>query len=172
MTMTAVRPESSVVDGGAFRRALGQFVTGVTVATTSGLDGEPVGMTANAFTSVSLDPPLVLLCVGRSASSFRAMQSAERYAVHILSAEQQPVSDAFARSAADGADKFAEVAWRRADDGLPLLDEYLARLECTIVDRVDAGDHVLYIGRVDAADVADLGTTPLAFFQGRYASAA
>jgi flavin reductase (DIM6/NTAB) family NADH-FMN oxidoreductase RutF len=152
-----------------FRQALGHFLTGVTVATTCGPAGEPVGMTVSAFMSASLDPPLVLLSVARSAASFAAMDSARRYAVHILREDQRETSAAFARSAADGADKFAAIAWSRAEDGLPLLDDHLARLECTIIDRVALGDHVGYVGRVDSARVAD-GSEPLVYFRGGYAS--
>jgi flavin reductase (DIM6/NTAB) family NADH-FMN oxidoreductase RutF len=163
----AVNVERSV-DPVTFRRALGRFLTGVTVTTTCGPDGEPVGMTANAFSSVSLDPPLVLLCLARSAASFAAMEAAERYAVHILAHEHKAISDAFARSAADGADKFAAVSWHRSADGLPLLNDFLARLECTIVERVDAGDHAVYIARVDNAHVCEGEPAPLAFFGGTY----
>jgi flavin-dependent trigonelline monooxygenase, reductase component len=159
----------SAVGATEFRHVLGHFLTGVTVATACGPAGEPVGMTVNAFMSASLDPPLVLLSVARSAASFTAMETARRYAVHILSEEQRDISAAFARSAADGADKFAEIRWSRAKDGLPLLDDYLARLECTIVDRVELGDHVGYVGRVDAAS-ARTGGGPLGFFRGGYAS--
>jgi flavin reductase (DIM6/NTAB) family NADH-FMN oxidoreductase RutF len=157
------------LDPATFRHALGHFLTGVTVATTNGPEGEPVGITANSFTSVSLDPPLVLLCIARSAASFDAMESARRYAVHILGEEQHVVSRAFAESAAAGAQKFAQVGWRRAPDGLPLLDEYLARLECTIVERVELGDHVGYVGHVDAAET-NAAASPLGFFRGGYAS--
>lgn len=163
-----VEPPTSV-DADTYRHALGHFLTGVTVATTSDAAGNPVGMTANAFTSVSLDPPLVLLCVARSASSFEAMQHAPRYAVHILSEQQQAVSTAFARSAASGAHKFAEINWHPAEDGLPLLDDCLARIECTVTDRVDIGDHVGYVARVDAVRIRPDGA-PLGFFRGRYAN--
>lgn len=151
-----------------FRRTLGQFLTGVTVATTVDPRGEPVGMTANAFTSVSLDPPLVMLCVARTAASFEAIERASRYAVHILGDHQEAVSAAFARSAADGAEKFAGIAWHRAEDGLPLLDECLARIECTITERIELGDHVGYVGRVELGHF-DTEAAPLGFFRGRYA---
>jgi flavin reductase (DIM6/NTAB) family NADH-FMN oxidoreductase RutF len=108
-----------------------------------------------------------MLCVARAAASLPAVEQAERYAVHILHDRQRHISRAFARSAAGGAQKFAEVAWRPDDDGLPLLDEYLARVECTVIDRVELGDHVAYVGRVDAAHAAG-GVPPLAFFRGQY----
>jgi len=168
-TVPATVESSGPVDPPTFRQAMAHFLTGVTVATTTGPAGEPVGMTANSFTSVSLEPPLVLLCIARTAASFAAMQQADRYAVHILSAEQQATSSAFACSAADGADKFGQVRWRRAPDGLPLLDDYLARVECTIVEHMELGDHVGYVGRVDAAQTR-VSAAPLAFFRGRYGS--
>jgi flavin reductase (DIM6/NTAB) family NADH-FMN oxidoreductase RutF len=139
--------------------------------TAAGPDGEPIGMTANSFTSVSLDPPLVLLCVARSAASYAAMEQTERYAVHILHDDQHEVSSAFARSAKSGAQKFADVAWHVGPDGLPLLDECLARIQCTITTRVELGDHVGYVARVDVAEAEEAGA-PLAFFRGRYASLA
>jgi flavin reductase (DIM6/NTAB) family NADH-FMN oxidoreductase RutF len=159
------------IDELGFREALGHFLTGVTVVTTTGVSGEPVGMTANAFTSVSLDPPLVLVCVARSAASFAAMERADRYAVHILHGGQDRVSGAFARSAAAGAEKFGQVGWHWSDGGLPALNECLARLECSVDGRVELGDHVGYIGRVEAAS-AEREAAPLAFFRGRYATLA
>lgn len=156
------------VDAGTFRRALGHFLTGVTVVTTTGPAREPVGMTANAFTAVSLDPPLVALCLARSAASHAAMRSADRFAVHVLTADQEHLSQAFARTAADGARKFDGLAWRAAPDGLPLLDDYLVRLQCSVVQGVEAGDHVIHIGRVEVADIADGDVAPLAYFRGRH----
>ncbi|HTX07784.1 MAG TPA: flavin reductase family protein [Solirubrobacteraceae bacterium] len=172
---TALADSGTLTDGGvdpdSFRRALGCFLTGVTIVTTIGADGQPIGMTANSFTSVSLDPPLVLVSVARSAASFAAMEQAQRYAVHILHRHQHDVSSAFARSAAGGAQKFDGVAWHSSADGLPVLDEYLARIDCTITQRVELGDHVGYIARVDAAE-AGRGSGPLAFFRGRYSGLA
>jgi flavin reductase (DIM6/NTAB) family NADH-FMN oxidoreductase RutF len=165
---TAMATEKRMpLDAAGFRQTLGHFLTGVTVATTTGPRGEPVGMTANAFTSVSLDPPLVLLCVARTAASFEAMERAARYAVHILADHQESVSAAFARSAADGAEKFSTIQWHRADDGLPLLDDCVARIECTIADRIELGDHVGYVGRVELGHSRS-ELAPLAFFRGRY----
>jgi flavin reductase (DIM6/NTAB) family NADH-FMN oxidoreductase RutF len=155
------------LDSAGFRQTLGHFLTGVTVATTTGVRGEAVGMTANAFTSVSLDPPLVLLCVARTAASFEAMEQATRYAVHVLGDHQESVSAAFARSAADGAEKFSEIEWHRAEDGLPLLDDCLARIECTICERIELGDHIGYVGRVELGHSRS-ELAPLAFFRGRY----
>ena len=162
------RSKVSGIDPASFRTALGRFLTGVTIVTTTGPSGEPVGMTANAFTSVSLDPPLVMVCVARSAASFAAMEKAESYAVHILHHDQHELSGTFALSAAQGAEKFAGVAWHRSADGLPLLDECLARFECLIIRRIELGDHIGYLGHVGAAAI-EAAASPLAFFQGRYA---
>lgn len=154
------------VEPADFRYALGHFLTGVTIVTTVDAAGGPVGMTANAFTAVSLDPPLVLVCVARTASSHGAMHQAERYAVHILTDGQRHVSAAFARSAAEGARKFDQVQWSFGQTGLPLLADYLARVECTVVARLELGDHVGYVGRVDATAANGRGE-PLAFFRGQ-----
>jgi flavin reductase (DIM6/NTAB) family NADH-FMN oxidoreductase RutF len=154
-----------------FRHALGHFLTGVTIVTTAGPAGEPVGMTANAFTSVSLDPPLVMICLARSAASFAAMERADRFAVHILHGGQHELSSRFARSASAGEDKFADVAWHRSEHSVPLLDDSLARVQCTKVQRIELGDHVGYVGRVDAAEAeSPSAVSPLGFFRGRYAS--
>jgi 3-hydroxy-9,10-secoandrosta-1,3,5(10)-triene-9,17-dione monooxygenase reductase component len=158
----------TAIDRDAFRTALGHFLTGVTIVTTTAASGEPVGLTANAFTSVSLDPPLVMVCVARSAASFRAMARAERFAVHILHRGQHELSSAFARSAATGAEKFAGIAWHPSEDGVPLLDECLARVECAAARRITLGDHVAFVGHVYGA-WADQGAPPLGFFRGRYA---
>jgi 3-hydroxy-9,10-secoandrosta-1,3,5(10)-triene-9,17-dione monooxygenase reductase component len=159
-----------IVDPSAFRDALGRFLTGVTVVTARAADGAPVGMTANAFTAVSLSPPLVAVAVARSAASQPAMDGAPRFAVHILRDGQESVSQRFARSAADGTRKFEDLAWKPAPDGLPLLEEYLARLECRTWERVNAGDHVLYVGCVERADVGGDEPAPLAYFRGRLTS--
>lgn len=156
-------------DPQSLRHVLGHFLTGVTIVTTTGPEGGPVGMTANAFTSVSLEPPLVLVCVAASASSFAAMEEASHYAVHFLHEGQHAVSSTFARSAADGTEKFAGVEWHRGETGVPLLDDSLARLECRVVQRIELGDHVAYIGRVEAAHPPEGDAAPLGFYRGSYA---
>lgn len=164
---------AGMVDPTAFRQALGHFLTGVTIVTTTAPAGEPVGMTANAFTSVSLHPPLVMVCLARSAASLPAMEQAERFAVHILHGGQHELSSRFARSASSGEDKFAGVAWHRSEHGVPVLDESLAHLECTTTQRIELGDHVGYVGHVDAASAGGpAAVSPLGFFRGRYASLA
>jgi flavin reductase (DIM6/NTAB) family NADH-FMN oxidoreductase RutF len=159
--------DSAGINANEFRAALRQFLTGVTIATTAGDEGAPIGLTANAFTSVSLDPPLVLLCVARSASSYRAMERATHIALHVLAEPQHHLSRTFAVSAGDGVDKFIGVDWTPNAAGVPLINGCLARLECSVVDRLELGDHLGILGQVDAAD-ADEQTAPLGYFRGAY----
>lgn len=147
----------------AFRAALSQFAAGVTVVTTIGDDGKPCGLTATAFTSVSLDPPLVLVCIDKGADSFPHLLAAPAFAVSILTAEQQSLSNQFARS---GTDKFAGVATRTAVTGSPLIADALVHLDCRTTQRVEAGDHVVFIGMVEFAEV--LAGNPLLYHGGAY----
>src|SRR4051794_16154357 len=153
------------------RRALGAFATGVTVITTQGRHAS-CGMTANAFSSLSLDPPLVLVCVGRSAELARAVEANGAFAVNILSAAQEPLSRYFAsRDRPRGPGAFSEVAWRRAGSGSPILDGVAGHIDCRLQTVQPAGDHVIVIGTV-----TDLGVcaerSPLLFVHGRYATVA
>lgn len=147
------------------RRALGAFVTGVTVVTTLDAAGNPRGFTANSFTSVSLDPPLVLVCVAKTAASCPVFSAAKGYAVNILAEDQRDVSATFASRAAD---RFAAVRWRRERTGSPILDGVAAWFDCERQDTVDAGDHVILIGRVVAFDHAP--ANPLGYCRGSYVS--
>jgi len=146
-----------------FRSALRHFAAGVTVVTTRDGDGRPSGLTANAFTSVSLDPPLVLVCVDREAAAHSAFEQHGWFAVNVLAKGQELLSRQFAAS---GSDKFAGVAFREGQAGLPLLDGVLAALECRIVDRYTAGDHTIFVGQVEGASLG--GGSPLVYFQGAY----
>ena len=147
-----------------FRDVLGRFCTGVTVVTS--MSGDlPVGMTCQSFTSVSLDPPLVLFCPAKTSRAWPQMQRAGFFCVNLLSHDQLELSDAFARK---GVDKFAGVSWRSSATGAPLLDGVLGWVDCTIYAVHEAGDHYVVIGRV-----MDLGVEeaphPLLFYQGQYA---
>jgi 3-hydroxy-9,10-secoandrosta-1,3,5(10)-triene-9,17-dione monooxygenase reductase component len=150
-------------DQGEFRKALGQFATGVTIITAIS-DGEPCGVAANSFTSVSLDPPLVLFCVGRSSSTWPRIEKARRFAVNILGEHQEEVSVLFATK---GADRFGETDWHVGVGGSPVLHDTLAYLDCEFWAEYDGGDHIIVVGRV-----LDLGIThdagPLLFFRGQY----
>ncbi|MEO0818850.1 MAG: flavin reductase family protein [Pseudomonadota bacterium] len=133
-------------DTAALRRALGAFATGVTIVTaTSPTSGRPVGFTANSFTSVSLSPPILLVCLAHTAASYACFCASESFAVNVLAAEQQTIAKIFATR---GADKFAEVAWTPGLRGAPLIDGSLARFDCAMHERVTAGDHDILLGRV------------------------
>jgi flavin reductase (DIM6/NTAB) family NADH-FMN oxidoreductase RutF len=164
MTDIAVR-ERAPIDPVALRRAFGTFVTGVTVVTTLDADGSPRGMTANSFTSVSLDPPLLLVCVAKSASSYQAFTSSGCFAVNILHEGQVGVSGTFASKSPD---KFQSVTHDRIHTGAPVLTDSLTWFDCTTYSSVDAGDHTILIGEVLAFGTSP--TAPLGFCRGRYAS--
>ena len=134
-----------------FRTALRSFATGVTVVTTRDREGRPSGLTASAFTSVSLDPPLVLVCVDHAATAHPDFRERGWFAVNILRREQEALSRRFAAS---GGDKFGGVACHEGRTGLPLLDGALATLECRIVEAHEAGDHTIFIGQVETVSVA------------------
>ncbi|MCC5858981.1 MAG: flavin reductase family protein [Ectothiorhodospiraceae bacterium] len=145
------------------RDALGAFSTGVTVVTTRAADGSPVGMTVNSFTTVSLEPPLVLWSAHRGVDPFDAFVSADHYAVHVLHAGQQGIADHFARSIRD---KFTGIRIRSGIQGLPLLDDYTARFQCRVERRLEGGDHVMLLGHVLAFDHQP--GEPLIFHAGGY----
>jgi len=151
------------VDLRELRNAFGQYATGVTVVTARGEDGRPVGVTANSFSSLSLEPPLVLWALDRKASSLAAFQSADHFGVSVLSASQHHLSRLFATS---GADKFAGGVAHDGPSGVPLLDGALAHFVCRSVRQLDAGDHVLVIGEVEHYETFD--GEPLVFHSGAY----
>lgn len=159
--------ETPGFDVRAFRRALGQFATGVTIVTCLDADGAPTGMTANSFSSVSLDPPLVLWSLDRRAKGFEAYANADRFAVSILSVDQTELSNRFARS---GGDKFAGLDWPAGEGGVPLVPEAAARFECATERRLDGGDHVIILGRVTAFERTERPV--LVFAQGSYGAVA
>jgi len=150
-------------DAGEFRQVLGQFATGVTVITAID-DGEPVGVAANSFTSVSIDPPLVLFCVARSSSTWPRIERGRKFAVNILGDHQEELCGLFATK---GADRFGQTEWRVGAGGSPVLHDTLAYLDCEFWAEYDGGDHIIVVGRV-----LDLGMqregAPLLFFRGKY----
>ena len=152
----------SRIDPREFRDALGSFATGVTVITTRDAAGAPVGITASSFNSVSLDPPLVLFSLARTARSLPAFAQAQHWAVHILRAEQEALCARFARS---GADKFAGLDFAGGLGDAPLLDGCAARMQCRTAFRHEGGDHLIFVGEVLAFDRAD--AAPLVFHAGR-----
>ncbi len=151
-------------DSRTLRDALGCFATGVTVVTTMDREDQPVGLTANSFTSVSLEPELLLVCLAKSAGSLAAFQAAEQFAVNVLHIGQQPVSNRFARS---GADKFADTDFERWEGGVPILKNSLASFECDRFAFHDGGDHEILIGRVRRVRY-EPQRDPLLYFRGKY----
>jgi len=146
-----------------FRRICGKFASGITIATVRDAGGAPHGMTANSFTSVSLVPPLVLVCVDHRARILEHFRIGKHFGVNILGAAQRPLSDRFAGS---GYDRFEGVTWRPGHTGVPLLMDALATLECARVNVVTAGDHDIVIGEVLHADCQD--GDPLVFYGSQY----
>ncbi len=151
------------IDRTELRRVMGFFATGVTVITTRDLDGRPYGLTANAVCSVSLDPPLLLVCVDKGAESHPAFVRSRLFAINILGLGHEDLSRRFAVS---GGDKFVDVPFRSGITGLPLLEGVLAAVECRVVDVYEAGDHTIFIGEVEGLEAAE--GDPLLFFRGKY----
>ena len=153
-----------VISADEFRRTLGHFASGVTVITTCDRDGRPTGLTASAFTSVSLEPPLILVCVDNKAQSYPALLGGKMFAVNILGLEQEAVSRRFATTKIEN--KFEGVPFTLSQLGLPLIDNALAQLECATVSVHLEGDHTIFVGRVEGASTG--GGAPLVYFRGRY----
>lgn len=148
-----------------FRAALGRFATGVTIVTTLDGDGRPVGLTANSFNSVSLDPPMVLWSLARTSRNLGIFERATHYAINVLASDQRALSDRFARPVEN---RFAGVDWRAGLGGVPVLDGVTAVFECSHATRVPGGDHIVFLGQVEAFDARD--REPLLYHGGRYAT--
>jgi len=153
-----------VIEPGLFRRVLGHFPTGVAVIAAIADDGQPAGMAVNSFASASLDPALVAFFPGKASTSWTRMRPAASFCVSVLGHEQDEICRAFAVS---GGDKFANVSWRPAPSGAPIVEGSLAWIDCVPHSAAEVGDHYLVVGRV-----LDLGVhepvLPLLFFQGGY----
>jgi len=146
------------------RSVMARYPTGVTVVTTQDANGQPVGLTVNSFTSLSLDPPLVLVCIGNGASTLRWLTEAECFGVSILADHQAAISDRFAREPSEG--RFEAVPWEAAPGGSPVLTEATAWIECTRENVLPGGDHSILVGRVEHAAVSD--REPLLFHSRGY----
>lgn len=160
MTNSAVDAD---FDPKAFRRALGNFATGVTIITAEGGDGEKVGVTASSFNSLSMDPPLILWSSMKNARSCEIFESASHFAVNILASDQMDMSNHFARQQED---KFAGFDWGKGLGGAPIFPNCAGRFQCETYDKLDGGDHWIFIGKVIKFD--DFGRAPLCFHQGSY----
>jgi flavin reductase (DIM6/NTAB) family NADH-FMN oxidoreductase RutF len=148
-----------------FRQVLGHFPTGVTVVTGAAADG-PVGMAVGSFFSVSLEPPLVGFCPGKSSGSWPQIEATGSFCVNILADDQEDVCRTFAMR---GDDKFSSIGWSKAPTGAPLLDDVLAWIDCDVEAVHDAGDHYLVVGAVRQLEIGHEGK-PLVFFRGGYGS--
>ena len=161
-------PKGSVMsfDRRELRNAFGCFATGVTIITTLDRDGERVGITANSFTSLSLEPPLVLFCVDSSINSFQAFESCRHFNVNVLREDQQELSANFAQS---GDDKWEGVAHAAGENGCPVFDGALATLECAKHAMYEGGDHLIMVGRVTGMAYDGGSCRPLLYYKGAYA---
>ena len=146
-----------------FRAALGTFVTGVTIVTARDGSGRPVGLTANSFNSVSLDPPMVLWSLSLRSASLPVFRDADSWAVHVLAADQQALSDRFARP---GEDRFAGLGDSDGEEGAPMIPGYAARFGCRARFEYEGGDHAIFLGEVVAFERREV--EPLIYHSGRY----
>ena len=151
------------IDPRELRNVFGAFATGVTVITTKDVMGKPFGLTANSYTSLSLDPPRVLVCVDKKVDCYTCFEQSKVFVVNILSEGQDQLSTRFATK---GIEKFEGVAVRQGNLGVPLLEGAVAHIECTLTSAYEGGDHTIYVGEIQS--VAASGDRPLLFFKGKY----
>lgn len=151
------------IDKNELRRVMGHFATGVTVITTRDEKGNPYGLTANAVASVSLVPPLILICVDKKCDTYPYFASSKVFVVNVLSEGQERLSRTFATT---GIEKFDGIGYEKSELGCAILHDAVGHLECKIVNEIDAGDHTIYVGEVHSAAAEDV--RPLLFFRGGY----
>ncbi|MBI2212759.1 MAG: flavin reductase family protein [Acidobacteria bacterium] len=148
------------IDAGGFKQAMSRWASGVTVVTAQ-YDGVRHGMTVSSFASVSLDPPLVMVCIGKAAPTHDTIRKGERFVVNVLAETQEEISIRFATKHED---RFEGVALRTGQLGVPIIEGCLAAIECRLHETLPGGDHTIFVGEVVRADVAD--GSPLIYFQG------
>ena len=146
-----------------FRRACGRFATGVTIASVIDREGAPHGLTVSSFTSVSLSPPLILVCLGHEVTVIDHFRAARFFGISVLSEDQRHLSERFARK---GADRFNGVSWEPGETGVPLIPGVLAAIECETRDRITSGDHDIFVGEMMRGRVSE--GNPLVYFASRY----
>lgn len=151
------------IEKSELRRVMGHYATGVTVITTFSKEGKLHGLTANAVSSLSLEPPLLIICVDKKAESYSSFEESGVFTVNILADDQEDISRRFAVS---GGEKFEGVAYRRGGNGAPILHGVLAHLECKVHATFDGGDHTIYVGLIEEAETRD--AKPLLFYRGGY----
>jgi 3-hydroxy-9,10-secoandrosta-1,3,5(10)-triene-9,17-dione monooxygenase reductase component len=155
--------DRSGVSGDLFRRAAGRFATGITIATVVDPEGAPHGLTVNSFTSVSLEPPLVLVCIAHAAVTVESFRTAKYFGINILASDQRELSDHFARK---GYNRFANLEWSPGHTGVPLLPGVLAAMECEVYSTVRAGDHDIFLGEVMRVEIQE--KQPLLYWASGY----
>lgn len=155
-------PKEPVVDGASLRRAMGRFATGVAVVTT-GTENDPHGMTINSLTSVSLDPPLVLVCLTKEARTTQAVRETGSFAISVLSVRQEQLAMRFAKR---GEDHFGGLPLRYENHHVPVVPRAMAHVECVIAEEIAAGDHIVFLGRV--IQTCDRDGDPLGFYSGKF----
>ena len=151
------------IDKDLFRQVLSHFAAGVTIVTTVDREQQPHGLTATAFTSVSLEPPLALVCIDKQTETYPHFEPAGVFAVNFLALDQRDLSQHFAKH---GGDKFRDTGWRRGALGTPILDGTIGHIECRIVHSYEGGDHTIYVGQIEAAATGD--GPPLLHFRHAY----
>ena len=164
LSETRLRATPPTFSSAQFRTALGMFATGVTIVTARTQEGELVGLTANSFNSVSLDPPLVLWSLSRAAASLPAFQAGSHYAINVLGADQQALA---LRFASKNIDRFADVAFVDGAGGAPILAGAAASFECFNRSRYEEGDHVIFVGEVERCTRRE-GASPLLYHGGKF----
>jgi flavin reductase (DIM6/NTAB) family NADH-FMN oxidoreductase RutF len=165
MSSKRVSESLTAVDSSLYRRACGQFATGITVVTVVDSEGRPHGMTVNSFSSVSLDPPLVLVSIDLRNAILGHFIATSFFAINVLAERQEHLSQRFSSTSAN---RFEGIEWHSAISGTPLLDDALAHLECSVVRTFEAGDHTILIGEVLRAGYRE--GKPLVYFDSRYQS--
>jgi flavin reductase (DIM6/NTAB) family NADH-FMN oxidoreductase RutF len=163
--MSSERPSqrTAPVASEEFRRACGRFATGITIASVLDAKGAPHGLTVSSFASVSLDPPLILICLGHEVSVIDHFRTANNFGINVLAESQRDLSERFAYK---GHDRFDGLEWQSGETGVPLLTGVLAAMECRTRQRFTAGDHDIFVGEMVAAQVAD--GEPLIYFASGY----
>ena len=151
------------IDPQELRRVMGHFATGVTVITTKDRDGAPQGLTANAFMSLSLNPPLVLVSVDKGAICYACFETGNGFTVNFIAEGQEEISNRFATK---GIDKFSGLQWHLGTNGAAILDGVIGSVECNITQCHDGGDHTIVVGEI--LNVSANGDRPLLFFKGKY----
>jgi flavin reductase (DIM6/NTAB) family NADH-FMN oxidoreductase RutF len=163
MSSEALEGRGGRVASAEFRRACGCFATGVTIASVLDAQGTPHGLTVSSFTAVSLDPPLILICLGHRVSAIEAFRSSSHFGINVLAEDQRDLAERFT---VKGLDRFDGLKWRSGKTGVPILAGVLAAMECAVRQRVTAGDHDIFVGEMVGARVAP--GAPLIHFSSRY----